>query len=314
MEQLLNEIRFHYTDEEINTLIKKHEGSSVDYTLHYDQNENFFIQLKQDFTVPHLPIHHDVRVSVPSDNYLDTVRQFLISLIPRVPQLFHGMTYFFDPAEVLRPSFFQIFKNQDSYFLYLLRLDLIFRTHEGTILERGTNDTTPEYSTSHLFLERDLIPLEKINIQDGKIRTFVVQQTISQTWIGETGRGYFVQGIWMDSELTKFFSKLFTPRGKRTYPYYPFTCKYRTICHSLLLLNPDGRKQHLKRLVQAMNFIIPSMEEIQEALKSSEFSENLECFQVLKTRVAPELEDFWNSLSVKPYLNTNDMKEYALEF
>ena len=314
MEQLLNEIRFHYTDEKINALIKKHEGSSVEYSLHYDQNENFFIKLNDDFPVPHIPIHHDVRVSVPSETYIETVRQFLANLIPRVPQLFHGMTYFFDPAEVLRPSFFQIFKQQENYFLYLLRLDLIYRTHEGTIVARGTNDTTPDYATRHLFLERDLIPLENIEVQEGKIRTFKILQTISQTWIGETGRGYFVQGIWMDSELSKLFSKLFTPRGKRMYPYYPFTCKYRTICHSLLLLDPEGRKQHLKKLVQAMNFVTPSMEEIQEALKNSEFSENLECFQVLKTRVVPELEDFWNPLTVKPYLNDNDMKEFILEF
>ena len=65
----------------------------------------------------------------------------------------------------------------------------------------------------------------------GKVVAFVVKQTISQNWIGETGKGYLVRGIWMDSELTKFFSKLFLPTGKRTYPFYPFTCRYKTRLH-----------------------------------------------------------------------------------
>ena len=314
MEQVTNELRFHYTDAVINELLKNGTDGNKPCSLHYDHNENFFLELEKEFIVPHLPIHHDVRISEPKAAYLNPIQHFIQDLIPLIPQVFAGLTFFFDPAEILRPSFFQLYKVQEQYFLYLLRIDLVFKTHEGEILQRGTNDSTPEYRTRHLFLERDLIPLDHVDIVNGKIRTFLIKQTISQTWIGETGRGYFVQGIWMDNELTKFFSKLFLPKGKRTYPYYPFTCKYRTICHSLLLLDGEGRKLHIKWLIDSIRFILPEIESIQNALKNNEFSENLPYFQNLKEKIPPELTKCWESLKVHQYLNDRDMREFLLEF
>ncbi len=47
----------------------------------------------------------------------------------------------------------------------------------------------------------------------------------------------------MDADLTKFFSKLFLPAGKKTYPYYPYLCKYKTVCQS-----PDRPRSRGPRL------------------------------------------------------------------
>ena len=43
MEQILNIIPIYYTSKEINGLLKKSKGIKADYSLHFTQNEDFFL-------------------------------------------------------------------------------------------------------------------------------------------------------------------------------------------------------------------------------------------------------------------------------
>ena len=129
----------------------------------------------------------------------------------------------------------------------------------------------------------------------------------------ETGRGYFVQGIWMDHELTKFFSKLFVPTGKRLYPFYPFQCRYRTICSTVIATNAEERRTVPPQLHRALQFVSPVMDTIQDALRESDFSEQLDIFQALKRKVPQFWNTIWSDLQIKPYLNNQDMKEFVVE-
>ncbi len=103
----------------------------------------------------------------------------------------------------------------------MLRVDLMMRAAEATVQERGTNDPTPRTPAAASSSSRRSSPWRRSRSTSGKVTGFRIRQTISQTWIGEFGSGYFQQGIWMDADLTKFFSRLFLPAGKKTYPYYP---------------------------------------------------------------------------------------------
>ena len=313
MEQIEGNIYTNYSEQRINDLISSSSSGARNYTLHFNQNEEFFLKSEEEFLVPKFPIHHDVTIKQPESSYVNLLESFLSSVIPLFPQVFQGMTYFFDPAEILRPCFFQLFRVQERQYLNLMRLDLLFKTHEGEIIEYGDNDRTAAYRTRSLFLENDLIPLEGVLQENGKIAGFKIYQTVSQTWIGETGRGYFVQGIWMDNELTKFFSKLFFPPEKRFYPYYPFMCKYRTITFSLVELSPEGRKKYLPYLVRALQFLEPLMEEIQEALRQDTFSTDLPVFAKLKQQVPEKWNRSWENLRMDRYLNEREMKEFKLE-
>ena len=313
MENPLNTIRINYTDQQINRLLSTGGDGTTPVTKHYNQNEDFFLKLEDEFHVPSFPIHHDVRLSYPSDDYLQALRQFLADAIPMVPQMFNGLTYYFDPSEILRPGFFQLFKIGDVHYLYMVRVDLARRTHDHRMTARGTNDRTAEYASRKLFVDADVVPLTAVDTENNKIVGFHVHQTVSQTWIGETGRGYFVQGIWMDLELTKFFSKLFMPPTKRSYPYYPFRCKYRTICNTVISFGLEERKRHPPLLHRAMQFIAPEMEAIQDTLRQKEFSISLPRFQEIRKRVPEYWNGQWQSLAVKPYLNENDMKEFHIE-
>ncbi|MBN2051282.1 MAG: hypothetical protein JW760_12595 [Spirochaetales bacterium] len=313
MEKISNEIRLYYSDNGINTTLASGTKEISGYTRHFNQNEEFFINIPQEIRVPHFPIHHDVRVSKPSDFYLQNLRKLVEELTLHIPEVFENLIYFFDPAEILRPCFFQLYRVGEQQYVYLLRLDLLYRTHEHTIVEPGDNDRTPSYVTNNVFLEADMIPLAGTQASNGKMQSFQIKQTISQTWIGQTGRGYFVQGIWMDNELTKFFSKLFSPDGKSLYPYYPFTCKYRTICHSVLDLSFEGRKKHLPYLHRAMSYLIPRLPSVEKALKNKEFTPDLPAFLEMKNQVPDFWNRVWDSFQVSRYLNNSDMREYRID-
>ena len=307
-----NVIRCAYTDPKINELLKQAGSDTGTFSRHYNQSEEFFFRFERNFSVPQLPIHHDVRVSVPEPRYLQLLSQVLEQLITLAPQLFAGLTYMFDPSETLHPSFFHLYRYESSQYLYLLRLDLMYRPQAHKLTQRGSNDRTAAYSSECLFLESTCIPVKEVQTQAGRISTFVIDQTISNTWVDEIGRGYLVQGIWMDNDLTKFFSKLFLPEGKRTYPFYPFICKYKTVCQNLIDPDSETRRELLPYLHRALQYLRPVMPEIEAALKGHDFSPDLETFRSLRSRVPAPWKEIWNGLHVEMYLNSRDLKEYRI--
>jgi hypothetical protein len=308
-----NVIRCTYTDPIINDLLKQTGSDGGTFSRHYNQVEEFFIRFDKNYRVPQLPIHHDVRVPVPEPRYVQLLAEVLERLIPLAPQLFADLTYMFDPTEILRPSFFHLYRLDTSQYLYLLKLDLMYRPQAHGLIQKGSNDLTAAYSSDSLFVEATCIPLREVQTQSGKIGTFVIDQTISNTWVDEIGRGYLVQGIWMDNDLTKFFSKLFLPEGKRTYPFYPYICKYKTICQNLIDPDPPTRNELLPYLHSALQYLRPVMPEIEAALKEGEFSEDLETFRKLKHAVPPPWIEIWNGLHLEVYLNNRDLKEYRID-
>ncbi|MBA7545920.1 hypothetical protein ES705_38302 [subsurface metagenome] len=313
MEQVTNEIKLSYTDKEINTSLENLNHKNSSFKRHFNQTEEFFLDLEDDFIIPSLPIHHDVRQPRPSPEYLKSLLQILEQILPLTPGVFNELTYLFDPREIMKPCFFKLYKIDQASYLYLVQIDLIYRSREARVLERGNNDFTARYSSRRLFLETLFIPLDRVLVEEDKIRSFIVKQTISSTWVGEVGRGYFIQGIWIDNELTRFFSKLFLPEGKRTYPFYPYVCKYRTICQNLIRLNPEARKLYLPYLHRAIEFLSPSMKRIEQSMRDTSFSEDIETYKEIKKQVPVNWLEIWNNLKIDVYLNQQDMKEFSVE-
>jgi hypothetical protein len=312
VEQITNEIRCAYTDSEINDLLEKIPPASCSCGRHYNQSEEFFLKTGDTYTVPRLPIHHDVRQHHPQPHYLAQLKEVLAQVIPLAPQVFKDLTYLFDPAEILKPCFFKLYRVENNQYLYLVRLDLMYRPQNHHLIERGDNDRTACYRSDSLFLEATYIPIREVIVEQGKIRHFLVRQTISNTWVDETGRGYFVQGIWIDNELTKFFSKLFLPAGKRTYPYYPYICKYKTICQTEIHFSSESHRLYLPYLHRAIRFLEPSMPEIEASMKNTSFTEDNDTFQRLKQQVPQIFAAAWQGLQVEMYLNREDMKEFRI--
>lgn len=313
MEQITNEIKCTYTDDEINTLLNSIVPGNESFTKHYNQVEEFFLIFGKEFIVPQLPIHHDVRKPKPDIEYRNSLIEILNQITALAPQVFMDLNYLFDPGEILRPCFFKLYRIDDKQYLYMLRFDLMYRPQSHTIIDKGSNDVTARYSSHHLFLEANFIPLKQVIVENGKINYFLVNQTISSTWVDETGRGYFIQGIWIDNELTKFFSKLFLPEGKRTYPFYPYICKYKTICQTVIHFSPELRKVRLPYLHRAINFLDPIMNKIETSMKNVDFSEDNDTFKQLKKNVPESWYDIWKNLHVEVYLNEQDMREFRIE-
>ena len=313
MEQISNEIRVGYADLGLNGLLGAIGGEQRAFDRRFNQSEDFFIHLDEPLSVPHFRIHHDVRQPEPSTEYVSALRTVTEQIARRAPQVLKGLTYFFDPAEILRPSFYHVYRVGESLFLYLLRLDLMMRATESRVIERGTNDLTPAYASNHLFLEASIIPLDEVVRQGDRVKGFRIKQTISQTWIGEFGRGYFQQGIWMDADLTKFFSRLFLPVNKKTYPYYPYQCRYKTVCQSVIGLDPDSRANAVPLLQRSLDFLLPEMGRIQAEMKSTAFTEQMKVFQELKGRIPTDWYEAWARVRVEVYLNESEMREFRIE-
>ena len=56
------------------------------------------------------------------------------------------------------------------------------------------------------------------------------------------------------------------------------------------------------------------MERIQGILKGASFSESNEEFRALRSRIPPAWKELYRDVSVNPYLNARDMKEYELVY
>lgn len=314
MEQISNEIRIGHSDQDIDAVLGALTGAHRPFTRHFSQGEDFFLKLDGEYTVPRLPIHHDVRLPRPSATYLRGLTEAIGQIASLAPQVLADLAYFFDPAEILRPCFFKLYRIEEQSYLYLLRVELALRASDSQIVERSSNDETARFRTSKLFLEDTVIPLEEVvRGEGGRVQAVRVRQTISQTWIGEFGRGYFQQGIWMDLDLTRFFSRLFLPPGARTYPFFPFLCKYKTVCQSLVDLTPEGRTVAMPSLHRVIGFLLPAMEGIQAEMRHGGFSEEMGVFKALKAKVPPSWYEPLKTVHVEPYLNESDMKEFRVE-
>jgi len=308
-----NVIACGYSDPELNRVLRGAAGRSSSFTRHFNQVEEFFLRLEGEFAVPQLPIHHDVRRTVPDTSYRELLGQTLEQVVRLAPEPFQELTHLFDPAETLRPVFFQLHRIEERQYVHLLRLDLMFRPQVHRVLRKGDNDNTAAYSSDQLYIEALSVPLERTESEAGTPRELWIDQTLSNTWVDETGRGYFVQGIWIDNDLTRFFSKLFLPPGARLYPFFPFVCKYKTVCQTVIHFAPEERRGQLPLLHRALQFLRPSMPEIEASMKSGEFSEENPVYRKLKARVPEGWAEAWKDLRLETYLNDQDMKEFRIE-
>jgi hypothetical protein len=311
----MNEIRVAFPDPEINGLIEAipEAATDLDFLIHYSQNEELFLELGAELLVPRFPIHHDVRKDEPSAPYAYAMRDVVRQLVEMLPASFTGLTYFFDPLESHKPRFYRLYKIEDATYLYMLRVDLMYRPFEAEIVESGSNDVAPAFRTKRIFMESELIPLDAVMWEQGRAKAFKVKQLVSNTWIGETGRGYQVHGVWMDDDLSKFFSKLVLPSGARTYPFYPLFCKYKTVCAESPSPSPEYRKLMLPLLHRSISFLAPEIERIQNSLRNQPFSEKMPEFEELRARIPASWRDALGGVSTKAYLNARDMKEFSLE-
>jgi hypothetical protein len=289
-------------------------AENLAFELHFNQNEEMFLRLPGRYRLLSLPVHHDVRDPDPSAEYVRELCRALEQIVAVLPEAFGGLTHYFDPSDTLHPGFYKLFKAENALYLYVLRIDLSFRPNVHTKLRSGGNDMTAEYETRDLFLESEFIPLDSVEFQGREIKAFKVDEMVSQTWIGETGKGYMLRGIWMDADLSKFFTKLFLPEGKSVYPYFPLFCKYKSVCGAPLRFDSSGRKDGLSLFHRQASLLRPWIGTIEKALKQSAFSETMREFEDLRRKVPASWIETWAGMNVRSYLNEADMKEYLIEF
>ena len=307
-----NEIRVSYSDPEMDALLAGVGDESRPLSRHFNQTEDFFVLLEDEYTVPHMSIHHDVRLPRPDFSYMTSLIWVTEQLVRLAPQVFKGLTYFFNPVETLRPCFYRLQTFEHREYLYLMRVDLMVSPLESTVVEPGDGSKTALLRTRKLFLEAALVPLTEVCRDNSGIQSFRVMQTISETWIGEKGYRNMRQGIWMDADLTRFFSRLFLPADRKTYPYYPYPCKYQTLCLFPVRMSPRDREACVPSLHRSLEFLLPVMGRVETEMRAG-FSEKMDFFLELKQKIPSDWFDQWKSIRVEAYLNESEKKEFRIE-
>ncbi|HNY21779.1 MAG TPA: hypothetical protein PKO22_06470 [Treponemataceae bacterium] len=272
-------------------------------SCNYNQNEDQFLLLGAPIDVPSLPIHHTLENPEPPQGYVEIIEGICGEIMRQCPALLAGTRWYFDPSSILTPTFYRVEERAGVAYLYHVILDLTCRPLESTITVEGSNTMTHAYRGDRLYFECDYFPVSR---HDGN--TVTLKQTIPITWKGEAGQGYMIHGLWMDSDINKFFSKLILPAGKRNHPYYPITCKQH--CVSMNAWGQSG-PDLLHRIT---SFIEPELIRILEDLQATPFSELMPLFEQIKKTIPAELGERWKNLEVRSFLNARDQKEYTVEF
>lgn len=309
MSRNTSKIDFSCTDDSINRILSANivetQSKALRDSCCYNQNEDQFLILEKPLEVPAFPVHHTIDNRLPPDGYISIIRSISQYLMENCPSLAAGTRWYFDPANIHRPSYYRIVSYNNQNFLYLLIIDLTCHPLECELIEQGSNNRTHHYSTKRLYFECDFFPLSSLDEQNGMC---TLHQIIPITWKGEAGQGYMMHGIWMDSDINKFFSKLILPPGKRNHPYYPITCKQHCIS-----MNAYGQKNP-ELLHRISEYLAPALRDILADLQTMPFSELIPLFRQLKATVPVELGVRWESLEVTTYLNERDQKEYTVVF
>ena len=297
------------SDAVVSARLKALTAAPLNLDRRFTQEEDFFLVLDQPVVVDSFEIHHDVRNLMPSERYLQVLRSLVDAWTDQIPGVFWGLSWFFDPKDLFHPLFVQVLQARDKKYLFLLRPDLTFRHRHGQVLDRGGNDVTPRYSTRHLFVESEVLPLESLESFGGERRAYL-SKVFSSTWQGETGRGYFTTGLWVDQEITKVLSKAALTPGTRMFPYYPLRCRWETLSVRCVTPTPEGRKRAAAHLEAALPLVVPWAETIQNDLKSEPYREDHPLIETLRQAWAGKLAGRWGSFRLEAYLNEDEQKEY----
>lgn len=109
MDQVSNEISIGSPDGTIDAIVRAAPGARP-FTRHFSEGEEFFLRLEGEYTVPRMPIHHDVRLGSPGPAHREALVEAVRGIAALAPQVLAGLSYFFDPAEVLRPCFYKLYQ------------------------------------------------------------------------------------------------------------------------------------------------------------------------------------------------------------
>lgn len=294
--------------ESVNGLLSATQSDDIPASSHFSVDEQFFLKLSDPIRIPRFPVHHDVRNPVPDEEYLGSLTPALTELIDRSPGLFRACRYSFDPAYPHEAVFYRLLNAGSESFVYIFRVSLSFVPRMHVVVEKGTNDYTASYWTNRIPVDALIMPVARVD--SDAIR---VERYISSTWIGETGRGYLTQGIWVDRDFSKILSRIVNPNSSRTYPWFPVSTRYNTISYRPIELTMGAIDELTQHVATIRHSLAPRMSEIESLLRSGD----REALSGLAERLAsafPEGErERYRGIRTKAYLNEFDQKEYQIE-
>ncbi len=295
-------------DPSIDSCLSAVRSKTIDATPHFTFDENFILRPEDPLDVPSLPIHHDVRVSEVPHELSGRLATAIARIVERLPGLFKGCRYIFDPARPLQPVFYRIIPGPARSYVYLLRINLEFMPSIHHVIEKGSNDFSPAYRTSQLPVDALILPVE--HADDDVIQ---LKRYVTSTWRGETGRGYLTQGIWIDRDFAKFLSGIMIPSGHRLYPWFPVSARYNSISYAPVDQDPENIDRTIQHVALIESFFSPHMEKIESILHKGDTEKAADLAKDLYSAFPEDARAVYRKTYSRPYLNEFEQKEYRIE-
>lgn len=294
--------------ESVNRLLSAAQSDAIPASAHFSVDEQFFLKSSDPIRIPQFPVHHDVRNPVPDEEYLSSLKPALTALIERFPGLFRACRYSFDPAYPHEAVFYRLLNAGSETFVYIFRVSLSFVPRMHVVVEKGSNDYTASYWTNRIPVDALIMPVAQVDSD-----TVRVERYISSTWIGETGRGYLTQGIWVDRDFSKILSQIVNRNSSRAYPWFPVSTRYNTISYRPIELTMHAIDELTHHVATIRHSLASHMSEIESLLRSGD-REALSGLAETLAAAFPERErERYRGIRTRPYLNEFDQKEYQIE-
>lgn len=271
----------------------------------FDEEERCFFRVPVAVPVPSFPVHHDLNDTVPSTDYTRRLTSVLNELTAQVPELFVDTRICFDPARVLQPIFQRLLSTNEPQVALRVQLDLRAHPQHDRIVRNAGNDYTAEYETRDIYADVEIVPVEEDRVS--------VRQLLSPTWIGERGHGHMAQGIWIDRDLTRFFTALVEPSPARLYPYYPFSSRFRSLTHRPPSWKHEDIALSVKRYQQMSTVLVPALPDIETTFRAESFSRALPLIGELSGSIPAWIRDSFEGMHCRRSLTAEGLMEYTLE-
>ncbi len=281
---------------------------AVGVTMHLDEAERFFLRLPERIQVPSFPIHHQMDIETPPDTYRRSLYELIRQIAREVPGLLAGLTYHFDPRHIFHPVFLRTEEVKNTPVIVRVQFDLGISPKRHAIERAATNDKTAQYVTRDIYTDIDIVPAHRVPGAVPEIR-----RVINNTWIGETGRGYIAQGIWMDRDLSRFFSALVEADGRSLYPYLPFSCRFGSISHRPPAWRRSDVSRAAERLTVLHEILTPIIDDITGVLQFEAFSRSHSLFKRIRKSVPAWLREAFESVDIRAYLRDDGRKEFYID-
>lgn len=202
--------------------------------------EIFLNELKNEFmltekyTVPNFSVK-----GIDKSYKFDFTRQFA-ELIPEYMKCHDLLNNPKPKSDTHFIHFVREFPGKYYDFIHMLKFDMKFSGDAGSIIEKGDSDNYPSFETNRIYYKSFLLPVEKVNIENGFIKDFESEKILSKIDV-ESDQYFHTFAVFDEIDTSGMIEKMYNLMDEKIFSVsrkiYPFL-GFENFTLVLNVLNP----------------------------------------------------------------------------